>query len=337
MNHARFGNWNIFHRALDPLHFIALLGLLAFAGCQDATGPDFDPDNLLIVRTSGDSQSGLLGEALPDSMVIWVQDELGQPIVGLPIAWEPLTAGSIVGAAQSITDAEGRAATVWTLAPTFGRQELVVKAVLPGGSTLLQTLYAESFPLPARIVIEPGGYAFEVGEEVDFTATVFDHAGEEVPDYPIVWDIRPIAAGIVHDPPVATIDQTGRVAALRAVDGVLITVDALGAQSAVTVPIYNFAVGFFNGDWEPLTGLELNSHQEVWIRTRVTEELGRSGPFSPEVLALDPTIVEIRGCMCGGSTAAFTRVLRPLESGETVLIARTKMAADTIPVTVMLE
>ena len=51
--------------------------------CSEATGPE--PAALLMV--SGDNQSGVVNQSLPDSLVARVNGTDGQPIKGVKVSW----------------------------------------------------------------------------------------------------------------------------------------------------------------------------------------------------------------------------------------------------------
>ena len=76
------------------------------------------PKRLVIV--GGDGQSGEAGEALPESLVVRVEDQWGNPVVGAAVDWSP--ADGQVTPQQSTTGANGHAAGAWTLGGTAGQQ-----------------------------------------------------------------------------------------------------------------------------------------------------------------------------------------------------------------------
>jgi hypothetical protein len=89
----------------------------ALAGAPDA-----------IVILSGNNQSGSPGSPLPDSLRVRVTDRFGNPVAGFAVNWIPLAGSGTVSPTTSVTDANGRAATRWTLGSTGGPKAVVANA-----------------------------------------------------------------------------------------------------------------------------------------------------------------------------------------------------------------
>ncbi len=83
---------------------------------------------------TGNNQTGSPGAALPDSLRIRLVDRFGNPIAGVTITWTPAVGAGAVSPATSATDANGRAATRWTLGSTGGP-----KSITASGAGFLQT------------------------------------------------------------------------------------------------------------------------------------------------------------------------------------------------------
>jgi len=83
-----------------------------------ATGVAGTADALTIL--TGNNQTGNPGAPLPDSLRVRLTDRFGNPISGVTIVWTPNPGDGTVNPASSITDANGRAATRWTLGSTGG-------------------------------------------------------------------------------------------------------------------------------------------------------------------------------------------------------------------------
>ena len=83
-----------------------------------ATGVAGAPDALTIL--TGNNQTGSPGAPLPDSLRVRLTDRFANPIAGATISWVPNAGDGTVNPAQSVTDANGRAATRWTLGSTGG-------------------------------------------------------------------------------------------------------------------------------------------------------------------------------------------------------------------------
>ncbi|MDQ3606991.1 MAG: Ig-like domain-containing protein [Gemmatimonadota bacterium] len=304
-----------------------------FKGVSVPVYQQINPSELTTTVVTGNSQNGIIGSALPDSIAVVVVDSRSKPVPGLTLEWLVLSAGGTVGVARTVTDTAGRSANVWTLGPTAGSQQLEVRAILRSGPAPLKLVRANSFPRAKSVRIAPyvtpiNPYirlTLEVGETVRFKAIVQDETGALIPDYPIKWTS--------DYPEVASIDQEGNLTAHHAAQYVTFRADALGTVGYSNVPIFDLTIRLSPDS------LSLTSQNTVNVFAWVYDALGRDvSTYRREVIAMDSTIVRVQHCI-GCGTAAYRSAIRyvsPLKSGETWLIAKTAMAADTIRVRVVL-
>jgi invasin-like protein/filamin/ABP280 repeat protein len=97
---------------------LAPLVLLAACGGGDLTLPnEGQPSALTVAR--GNNQSGTIGEALIDSLVVRVTDGFDDPVAGVTVVWSAETGGT-VDPATSVTSADGYASTQRVLGPAVG-------------------------------------------------------------------------------------------------------------------------------------------------------------------------------------------------------------------------
>jgi len=89
-----------------------------------ATGRASIPDALTIL--SGNNQSGSPGAPLPDSLRVKLTDRFGNPVSGVAITFSANPGAGTVNPTVVTTDANGRAATRWTLGSTGGPQSVTV-------------------------------------------------------------------------------------------------------------------------------------------------------------------------------------------------------------------
>jgi hypothetical protein len=76
-----------------------------------------------MVKVSGDEQTGTVGEALPQSLVVQVRDALGNPVPGIEVRWiTDMWGGGSVTPESVLTDEAGRAEAEWTLGTAPGDQ-----------------------------------------------------------------------------------------------------------------------------------------------------------------------------------------------------------------------
>jgi len=107
----------------------------ARAGAPDALTIDF-----------GNNQSGSPGAPLPDSLRVKLTDKFGNPVSGVTIVWTPIGGSGIVSPTSSVTGANGRAATRWTLGSTGGPQNVTAtgggftQAFTGGGNVLYSSI-----------------------------------------------------------------------------------------------------------------------------------------------------------------------------------------------------
>ena len=99
---------------------LAPLLLLAACGGGDLTLPnEGKPSALTVAR--GNNQSGTIGEALIDSLVVRVTDGFDDPVAGVTVVWSaPVETGGTVDPATSVTSADGYASTQRVLGPAVG-------------------------------------------------------------------------------------------------------------------------------------------------------------------------------------------------------------------------
>lgn len=99
---------------------IATVGILTGCGVTDREAPD--PATLAIEKPaerSGDRQVGVAGETLPESLRVLVTRD-GRPVEGVTVVW--FTLEGSVAPTMVRTDAEGFAASTWTLLSLFAEQ-----------------------------------------------------------------------------------------------------------------------------------------------------------------------------------------------------------------------
>jgi adhesin/invasin len=110
------------HRRITRLEGISPLALL-LAGLAACGGADLvlpnqgQPAEITAVR--GDRQSGTIGEALGDSLVVRVVDRFGDPVGGAEVTWTAEVGGS-VSPATSVTSPDGQAGTQRVLGADIG-------------------------------------------------------------------------------------------------------------------------------------------------------------------------------------------------------------------------
>ena len=82
---------------------------------------------------SGDRQSVLQGQALPNPVVVLVLDDAGEPVEGARVAFTPEQGDGSADPDTAATNADGRARTTWTLGDHAGAQRLAATVAVAGG------------------------------------------------------------------------------------------------------------------------------------------------------------------------------------------------------------
>jgi hypothetical protein len=139
-----------------PLLIVALAGV-ASLGC----GGDslVLPSQGLAARIDimkGDGQSGTVGSALKDSLVVSVVDATGRPVTGAKIAFVPVAGaqGAQVAPDTISTDSAGLAQSRWQLGTVAGSQVVEARVV---GQALNASFGATALPAPASVIAVVAG------------------------------------------------------------------------------------------------------------------------------------------------------------------------------------
>src|SRR5690606_38803784 len=88
--------------------------LLLLSACGDSTGPD-GGEPASIVVAGGNGQTGAVATALAEPIVAQVRDERGNGVANVSVTFTVTSGGGSVSPAVVVTDANGQAATSWTL------------------------------------------------------------------------------------------------------------------------------------------------------------------------------------------------------------------------------
>lgn len=110
------------------MRFPILAAVLLVLGCaaEPTTNPPGPGRQIVVVR--GAAQVGRANEALPQPVIVAVQDQRGAAVAGALVRFTlGGTHGSLV-TTTGITNADGQAAAVWQLGDVAGTQQLIVRA-----------------------------------------------------------------------------------------------------------------------------------------------------------------------------------------------------------------
>jgi hypothetical protein len=145
--------------------------LLAAATLRCSDGGTVDPPGGgAIEPVSGDGQDAIVGTTLPESLVVQVLDENGDPLSGVTVQWEAVGGGSVSdGSTES--GADGRTGVRRTLGMTVGEQGTTAAAQgLDGSPVSFSATATQGTPEPAvEILTQPPPAALD-GEVFDADA-----------------------------------------------------------------------------------------------------------------------------------------------------------------------
>jgi adhesin/invasin len=94
------------------------LVMLVLLGCGGGGSIDPTPTTV-IAKTSGDEQQAIVGQVLPSPIQVLVTED-NTPVAGATVSWTTGLPGDAFTPASGPTDADGLAATTWTLGPNQG-------------------------------------------------------------------------------------------------------------------------------------------------------------------------------------------------------------------------
>ena len=161
-----------------------------------------------ITAVKGDQQTGEVGTALADSLVVKVADQYGNPVSGFSIDWT-VTGGGSVSAASVLTGADGHAAVQRTLGNTAGAQSAQADAPGLTGSPLVFTSTATAGSA-VTMVKDPvtdgqfGPAGFELTDSI--VVIVKDVNGNGVPGKNVLWTVATGGGTILPTTSVTDVD-----------------------------------------------------------------------------------------------------------------------------------
>jgi hypothetical protein len=193
----------------------ALLFLLAGAlGCSsDLLLPDQPGgESVALSKVDGDGQSGTVGEALPNPLVVQVLTDRQQPALGRQVVFEYSTdsAAGEVSPDTAVTNDAGMATARWTLGTQPGSHVVVARLVDVEGQ--LQEFRADARPAApdtlsaATPLAQPGRRQQEV--HTPPVVRVVDRFGNPIEGVSVAWQVT-AGQGQVSEP-IATTDVDGK-------------------------------------------------------------------------------------------------------------------------------
>lgn len=140
-----------------------------------------------IESVSGDGQTGAVGTALDDSLVVRVLDRFGNTVAGVSVDWGA-EQGS-VDPASVVTGADGRAATYRILGSSTGDQTATASSLGLEGSPVTFTSHAVAGSADRLVKVSGDNQSAAPGAELSnpLVVRLVDEAGNGVPNRPVSW------------------------------------------------------------------------------------------------------------------------------------------------------
>lgn len=194
------------------------------------------PQAVRLAPISGDAQVDSVGRALATPLVVKVTDDFGVPVAGAAVSWTRVAGVGKLGAASSISDADGLARVGYTLGTTLGTD--TVRASLTGAAGSA-TFSMRAISLSASAITAVSGSAQSavvLGALPNaFVARVSDSFGNPVKDASVQWSAA-VPGSITLAPALSVSDAEGRVtttATLGQTAGVVTVTAIVGSARAV--------------------------------------------------------------------------------------------------------
>lgn len=158
--------------------------LATLVGCGGGP-PQHEPARpATLTITSGNNQTGTVGESLSSLLVVRVNDQTGQPFPGATVTWRITSGGGTVDHVSSVTGSDGTTNARWTLGTQAGANDLTGAT----GALAPVSFTATGTPGPvASIAITPPGDPVETGDVVQLAASAADAFGNAVPQSALAW------------------------------------------------------------------------------------------------------------------------------------------------------
>ena len=134
-------------RRLRPSLLLAPIAIASLRCSSDSADPGNQPGS--VVEVSGNGQVGLINEALPQPLVVEVQDEAGNPLEGVTVHWT-VGGGGSVSQSQVVTEDDGMASIERRLGGVAGEQ--TTTATVEDLPPVLFTSTAEAGSIPQLLI-----------------------------------------------------------------------------------------------------------------------------------------------------------------------------------------
>ena len=161
-----------------------------------------------LILESGSDQTAPAGTALPQPLVVRVEDAFGNPISGFSITWTPVGGGS-VSETTTVSDAGGHASVTRTLGSAAGAQSTTAESAGLSGSPVTFLHTATSGSASGLTIVSGNEQSGAPGSALaqPLVVQVNDAAGNPVFGAPVAWVVT--GGGGSLDPATSTTDASG--------------------------------------------------------------------------------------------------------------------------------
>ncbi|MBA3260580.1 MAG: Ig-like domain-containing protein [Gemmatimonadales bacterium] len=199
---------------LSPLAAVGLLAGMVSCGGDKIVLPD-EGRPAAIVILQGDGQSGRVGEALPQPLVLQVTDAAGRPVAGATVVIE--LDGAEPQPATVATEGDGRATVNVLMGPEVGPAPGAARVVMADAGEPVQvdfTLNAVAASADGLSLESGNGQSAPAGQALaaPLVVRVTDAFGNPIPGMQITWAAG--GGGSVSEA-VTTSDENGRASVIR--------------------------------------------------------------------------------------------------------------------------
>jgi Domain of unknown function (DUF1929) len=257
------------------LALVVVVAAAASLTCSDdPAGPELHP--AALVELAGDDQQVLIGHALPDSLVVRVEDAQGHPVSGVKVYWTA-SGGGQVHPTMVVTSPDGRAAVQRTMGDTAGEQRTT--ATVPDLPPVVFSALAETSTTVPHLVLatQPSASA---------------ESGVTLEQQPVLRAVDPLG-----DPLPAGLEVTATVAGATLGGKATVSSDAGGVVAftdlALSGPDGNYTLTFSAGDLTPMQSrpiaLSSASGGRLTVITQPSSTAENAVPFArqPVIRLLD--------------------------------------------------
>lgn len=165
---------------------LVLCGAVAACGGRDAPSQVTTRDPDIRIVAGADSQAAVVGTALPNVVQVRIIDQDSVPFANQIVGWSVVSGAGTLSLSASTTDANGHAATAWTLGTVAGAQS--IKAQLVTGDSVLITAFAQPGPVQAFAVASDPFVTVVAGNVTDpIRVRALDQYSNAVANVPITW------------------------------------------------------------------------------------------------------------------------------------------------------